>query len=28
VAFVIGLVGFALLRWSVREPRQNVRRNT
>jgi MFS family permease len=28
VAFVIGLVGFALLRWSVREPRQDVRRNT
>jgi predicted MFS family arabinose efflux permease len=22
VAFVIGMVGFALLRWSVREPRQ------
>ena len=28
VAFVIGLAGLALLRWSVREPRRDVRRET
>jgi MFS family permease len=27
-AFVIGLAGFALLRWAVREPRRNVMRET
>jgi len=28
VAFLIGLTGFALLHWTVREPRQAVMRET